>query len=53
MAFPFSGPLSDSLSIDHESGKINVTKNIKDGGHFYVAVDADIEGDTYTETARV
>lgn len=30
-----------------------MTKNIKDGGHFNVRVDADIEGDTYTETARV
>jgi hypothetical protein len=30
-----------------------VTRGIKDGGHFYVTVDADIEGDTYTEMARV
>ncbi|XP_033610358.1 uncharacterized protein LOC111871971 isoform X2 [Cryptotermes secundus] len=48
-----TGPLSDSLFIEHETGKVNVTKNIKDGGHFIVRVDANIEGDTYTETARV
>lgn len=45
--------MSDSLFIDHETGKINVTKIIKNGGHFYVTVDADIEGDTYTERTRV
>lgn len=30
-----------------------MTNNIKDGGQFIVRVDANIEGDTYTETARV
>jgi len=47
----FSGPLTDSLSIDSE-GRISVM-NIKAGGQFYVTAVAEIEGDNYKDTAMV
>jgi hypothetical protein len=49
----FSGPLSNNLFIDPDNGRINVTENISEGDHFCVTAVADIEGDNYTETARV
>lgn len=53
MMFLFSGSLSDSLFIDPESGRINVTQNISEAGHFYVTAATVIEEVLYDDRTRV
>ncbi|XP_021934573.1 uncharacterized protein LOC110837076 isoform X3 [Zootermopsis nevadensis] len=47
------GSLSDSLFIDPENGRINVTQNISEAGHFYVTAVTVIEEVLYDDRTRV